>query len=609
MAKWVKAQYDSERKVAEYTDAQGNHLIRSAGSLPWRLNNPGNLRPLMKKGQPAPKAVKTHIGFAKVKNDKGVDCFFLIFPDYETGVNEIRNNLKRLYSKQTIKDAINGYAPPKENNTEKYICDAEKFSGLTRDRVVGKLDSSEFERLVKAIIKIEGYEDQSKGARKVTTVAVSSVTLSDGSKAIAGKTVVLEQDGKTKQVATSETGQLPPIVHQAKSGPVNIKMPDAEGMLKTILSIDMTAEAKHFLLVCEQKIYQAFSGPHASTQTSKQEGRRHVYTVQPGDTLTKIAKKFKTSVDRLQKDNQIKNAKLILAGQRLNICHGNASAPASSTKPAVSTSNAQSGTAKSSAKAPSLSAKAQGQSASTGNDLRKAEVENLGTSRTRSGEGSPAAWMPSDSRRAPWMETAVAEIKKWAGYHESQAAIDIFNKKNEKRGIKSKGLITTNYHKMIGKSGALGNTAWCAAFVNYCLKFGYGADYYEKGDTSQSSQFPVNNKKFMKIDKPVYGAIVVYRHTKKKYGTGHVAFVYAKTDDDDYAVLGGNQSDSITLNKHKEIYLEKLKAKLVGFYVPTVYYKRAQEILAKGDDFGSGMDLKEIKKTLNDVSDVTISTK
>lgn len=113
----------------------------------------------------------------------------------------------------------------------------------------------------------------------------------------------------------------------------------------------------------------------------------------------------------------------------------------------------------------------------------------------------------------------------------------------------------------------------------------------------------------MKIDKPVYGAIVVYRHTKKKYGTGHVAFVYAKTDDDDYAVLGGNQGDSITLNKHKEIYLEKLKAKLVGFYVPTVYYKRAQEILAKGDDFGSGMDLKEIKKTLNDVSDVTISTK
>lgn len=565
MAKWVKAQYDSERKIAEYTDAQGNHLIRSGGSLPWRLNNPGNLRPWMEKGVPAPRAVKTHIGFAKTKNSKGVDCYFLIFPDYETGVNEIRNNLRRLYSKKTIKEAIDGYAPPVENNTEKYISDAEKFSGLTRDRVVGKLDSSEFERLVKAIIKIEGYEDQSKGARKEATVAVSSVTLSDGSKAIAGKTVVLEQDGKTRQVTTSEIGQLPPVVHQAKSGPVKIKVPDEKGLLKTILSIDMAAEAKHFLLVCEQKIYQAFSGPHASTQTSKQDDRSHVYTVQPGDTLAKIAKKFKTSVARLQKDNHIKNAKLILAGQRLIICHGNASAPASVAKPAVSANKPQSGSAKSStsSKAQNQSAKAQDQSASTGNDLREAEVENLSTSRTRSGEGSPAAWMPSDSRRAPWMEVALSEAKKWKGVTEEK--------------------ITRNYHKELGLKGNLVKTAWCAAFVNFCLKT--SGQIYEN---SAGSQFPILSKKFIKIDRTVYGSIMVMRNyfsgTNKSPGKGHATFVYAMKGDGRVVCLGGNQGDRVKLSAYAMSGVSSrfvsdgvtYDQRFYGFYVPVTYLEYAR---------------------------------
>lgn len=555
MAKWVKAQYDSERKTAEYTDAQGNHLIRSGGSLPWRLNNPGNLRPWMEKGVPAPRAVKTHIGFAKTKNSKGVDCYFLIFPDYETGVNEIRNNLRRLYSKKTIKEAIDGYAPPVENNTEKYISDAEKFSGLTRDRVVGKLDSSEFERLVKAIIKIEGYEDQSKGARKETPVAVSSVTLSDGSKAIAGKTVVLEQDGKTKQVTTSETGQLPPVVHQAKSGSVKIKMPDEKGTLKTILSIDMAAEAKHFLLVCEQKIYQAFSGPHASTQTSKQEGRSHVYTVQPGDTLAKIAKKFKTSVERLQKDNHIKNAKLILAGQRLIINHGNASAPASAAKPAVSANKAQSGSAKSStsSKAQNQAAKAQDQSALTGKDLRESAIENLSTSRTRSGEGAPAAWIPSDSKRAPWMVVALREAEKWQGKREEE-----ITKK-------------ANYHRMVrddgkGISTLVGDLqAWCASFVHYCLKDAT-PKFTPATKFAAADAVTKETDKFLRVDKPIYGAIC---YTPRKGGSGHVCFVYGKTSDGGVIVLGGNQDDQIS-------FVEKniVKAK---FYIPVTYRNVAKD--------------------------------
>ena len=43
------------------------------------------------------------------------------------------------------------------------------------------------------------------------------------------------------------------------------------------------------------------------------------YTVKAGDTLTDIAKKYKTTVDKLVKLNKIENANLIYAGQKLRV--------------------------------------------------------------------------------------------------------------------------------------------------------------------------------------------------------------------------------------------------------------------------------------------------
>ena len=90
-------------------------------------------------------------------------------------------------------------------------------------------------------------------------------------------------------------------------------------------------------------------------------------------------------------------------------------------------------------------------------------------------------------------------------------------------------------------------TAWCASFINYCLKEKNYA--YTKDPSSQyPTKYPEN---FVKISKPVYGTNVVYKHTNSNYGTGYVGLLYAKLDNRDYAVLGRNQGDSITLNTHK----------------------------------------------------------
>jgi LysM repeat protein len=45
-----------------------------------------------------------------------------------------------------------------------------------------------------------------------------------------------------------------------------------------------------------------------------------VYTVKTGDTLWKISKTYKTTVERLVQANKIKDPDMILVGQKLKIC-------------------------------------------------------------------------------------------------------------------------------------------------------------------------------------------------------------------------------------------------------------------------------------------------
>lgn len=58
------------------------------------------------------------------------------------------------------------------------------------------------------------------------------------------------------------------------------------------------------------------------SDSGKSDGKKKTvvyYTVKKGDTLTAIAKKYKTTVAKIVKDNNIKNPDIIYAGQRLKI--------------------------------------------------------------------------------------------------------------------------------------------------------------------------------------------------------------------------------------------------------------------------------------------------
>ena len=108
MPNFIRAIYHPDLLTVEYIDANGDHLLRSGGTIAWRFNNPGNLRPGSK--------YKLHIGDGTTKSGK-----FLIFPTVEAGRAEKKGLLLRKYKDDSVAQMMEKYAPRSENDTNQYL--------------------------------------------------------------------------------------------------------------------------------------------------------------------------------------------------------------------------------------------------------------------------------------------------------------------------------------------------------------------------------------------------------------------------------------------------------------------------------------------------------
>lgn len=520
MTKFTSATYHPDILTVEYVAENGDHLLRSGGTIAWRFNNPGNLRPGSK--------YTLHIGQGTTKSGA-----FLIFPTVEAGRTEKKGLLLRKYKDDSVAQMMERYAPRAENDTDKYVAYITTQSGVGKDAVVGELSEAELGALMQAMERYEGFHAKAD-TRKETWVRTTKITLSDGARPIAGQEVTVKQGATATQHKTNTYGQLPAIPHLKPGEQVELWIKNAAQELEKIDSFILGQASQAFTYFTEFFSAQASTRSHLPASTrEKKKPAPFSYVVQPGDTVGKIAKKFKTSVQKIGADNKLKHPDKIFPGQRLSI---NGSSLTSDSAPVVKPSG------------------------STGKPVHITATPE----RSKEGQGHPIAIIPADQKRAPWMEVAVREAKQWA---------------DKKEKIISK---TDNYHKEIGVSGTLGNTPWCASFVNYCLK-----DSGHPHEKSASSQFPVSSKKFKKIDKPIYGAILVmknyYAGTNKAHGTGHVTFVYGIAQNGRIAALGGNQGDRIKLSGYAQSGTSstfvltsgtttvKLEQRFYGFYIPVTY--------------------------------------
>lgn len=135
----------AQRYDVVYTRADGNQFRRSGGTRAWRNMNPGNIR---------------YSDFARQAGAIGHAGGFAVFPDEETGMKAIGALLKSdKYRNLTISQAIFKYAPPHENDTEKYKASLRKMTGLPITKKIFELDDEQMMCVVKAIRVVEGWRE------------------------------------------------------------------------------------------------------------------------------------------------------------------------------------------------------------------------------------------------------------------------------------------------------------------------------------------------------------------------------------------------------------------------------------------------------------------
>jgi uncharacterized protein (TIGR02594 family) len=539
MSNFIKAKYHNDQKAVEFVTPAGKRLIRSGGSLCWRTNNCGNLSsPTNSQGEPAPKRTKGYIGFAQVSNpDKH---FFFIFPDYDTGRGQLKASLQRKYADKSLSETIDAYAPKHENNTANYLAQVMQSTGLAASTVVGSLNAVQLDKLMDAIETAEGYH-KDESTRKEVWVETTSITITNGAQPIPDAEVFLETSKGHIPLKANEYGQLKPIPHPTQ-GHFKLKQKKPDGAWHTLLEIAANTPSKIYNLIVNTISATAPTLSHQAPANGKSKRIPLEYRVKAGDTLAKIASTYKTTAEEIKQINGLKSD-MIYPEQRLWL-YGKGAISAGHVLPkpvAPYTMQAK----------PS-----QG---------KRPPMQNVPLVRGNGGTSAPTALVPISKTQAPWMSIAVREAMQWAGKKE-----DVITK-------------TDNYHALAGTAkGSLLNVPWCASFVSYCLKI---AGYPGR---SASSQLPIGNKDFVKIDKPIYGAIVVlknYKHgTDKATGSGHITFLYGQDTNGNLLCLGGKQDNYIRISNYKKtgvsstfpshpVTEKSQDQKFYGFYVPIAYYE------------------------------------
>lgn len=573
MPKLISATYHPNIEVAEFICEDGRHLLRSGGTLPWRINNPGDLTARMVNGLPAPKKARGYVGFATTRSGRT----FLIFPDEDSGRTELKANLKRMHGERTIPEAIPDYAPKHENNTGKYIDDLLRTSGIPASRKINDCTEAEIEKIVDSISTIEGFHAHPE-TRKETWVAVSRINATDGSQPVPDAEIILQRDGGEERLKSDATGRFPPVIHPADRSAMAVKVIDPKTKEPVQVGSIGGETGKDFNLLAKFKKWKGVAGSEKINSSAVANGKSMSYVVQPGDNLSKIAKLYRTSIAAIKDKNNLEGDR-IYPGEVLAISGAGKTKSQSTVAPST--------TKKAPTNVPTPLAKTSERS-----NPSLPPTPSIGTgvsdsARSKEGVGKMLALINPIPGRAPWMAIAIAEAKLRYGHREEVIEKEI------------------DYHLEIRDgSRSLSNRAWCAAFANWCLsKSGYpisNASFRDHRATlgrahgfyEMDEKGKIRNPLFVELEKSIYGAIAVATH---RSGHGyHVGFAYGKEGPGNLILLGGNQDDRIKFSPFNMSLLQTIEvsgkdgrkkktvkhSKFLRYFVPVSYFGQAQKDMA-----------------------------
>lgn len=182
--------------------------------------------------------------------------------------------------------------------------------------------------------------------------------------------------------------------------------------------------------------------------------------------------------------------------------------------------------------------------------------------------------------RAPWMEIALAEAKAMKGCDEGE----------EPMYTKAKSYLVYCNNNAKPTDGF--NGPWCAAYMNWCISKTKNAKNKNEPYShlnSAGSLAPLNHDEYKNIPEAIYGCLVVYEATNGS-GKGHTGFLYGKTKEGQFILLGGNQGDSIRFSGYgKSFTYEGVTKTFKGFYIPSDYEIKDADKLKDSDIYESSV--------------------
>lgn len=151
-------------------------VVKITGNWNWRNNNPGNIE----NGEFAKKYGAFDL--TNVKGDKKAKRF-AIFPTYAHGRNAKANLIFNgaNYKDLDLAGAINRYAPPSENNTQKYVNTVLQSVGINKRMATYSDDDKA--KILDAMEKVEGYKS---GSINVEVKGAGGDTVASNTAAAAG---------------------------------------------------------------------------------------------------------------------------------------------------------------------------------------------------------------------------------------------------------------------------------------------------------------------------------------------------------------------------------------------------------------------------------------
>lgn len=230
--KWIRVEEGPENSVI-YFDEDGNKLkrfwkaypeqhINEASTRSWRNNNPGNhaMGDFAKRNGA--------IGSAgKIPNKEKKDYKFAVYPDYETGRKAQALRLKEgtMYIDCTLNEFVRTYTGVKKGqpDTEEVINYRKAIKFFTKfdmDRTIRSLNDKEYEQLLDAMKKHEGWRE----GREEYTDVKKVLGVRKNKRRVITEFLVGNSNGsawiiKSEAIALAETGILYAIVVHTNGEP------------------------------------------------------------------------------------------------------------------------------------------------------------------------------------------------------------------------------------------------------------------------------------------------------------------------------------------------------------------------------------------------------